>query len=450
MEKRETEKIEFKKSTAQLKEAVISLCAMLNKHNKGKVYFGIKDDGTVCGQDIGKRTTADISHEIRYNLKPLPEVDIEINEADGKQIIAITVKGNDTPYSAYGRYYTRVDDSDILMDTKMLWKYFESKKRTYSKWEEETTSYGIEKINEELLIQYIREANDAGRMNYVYRNAEEALEKLGLINKEGLLNNAGYFLFGNDGPLTIKEVVYPTDERENFTDLRQYQGNIFECINEASKYILNNIHYSAEIVGLKREETPEIPIKAIREIVINSFAHCRYQKGEYNEISITKSKVKIYNPGGIIEDKDPTEFASGKIGSRIRNPLIATVLYKNKYIDAFGTGFSRAFKACEENGNKYEYRNDEFGFTFEFERKADREIRHSNLNYEIKERPNELNDLIVRALSEDGFLTIPKLAEKVDKSEATVHRHLNDLVERNKIARIGSRKTGYWMVKEKE
>ncbi len=76
MKKRESEILEYKKSTAQLKEAVISLCAMLNKHNKGTVYFGIKDDGTVCGQDIGKKTTSDISHEIRNNLKPIPNITI--------------------------------------------------------------------------------------------------------------------------------------------------------------------------------------------------------------------------------------------------------------------------------------------------------------------------------------------------------------------------------------
>ena len=60
MERRESEILEFKKSTTQLKEAVISLCAMLNKHRKGIVYFGIKDDGSICGQLIGEK------NHIRY------------------------------------------------------------------------------------------------------------------------------------------------------------------------------------------------------------------------------------------------------------------------------------------------------------------------------------------------------------------------------------------------
>lgn len=71
---------------------------MLNKHNKGTVYFGIKDDGTVCGQAIGKKTTSDISHEIRNNLKPIPNITISSEKINEKDVIKIEVSGEDTPY----------------------------------------------------------------------------------------------------------------------------------------------------------------------------------------------------------------------------------------------------------------------------------------------------------------------------------------------------------------
>ena len=452
MANRESEILEFKKSTTQLKEAVISLCAMLNKHEKGTVIFGIKDDGSFCGQEIGKKTTSDISREIRNNLKPLPEITISVIEKKGKKLIKVEICGTDTPYSAYGRYYIRVDDSDIYMDSKQLWKFFESKDKTYSKWEEEITPYGIDDINEDLLIQFIREANDTGRLNYVYKNSSEALSKLNLINKDGYLNNAGYYLFGKNGPVTLKEVVYPTDERVSFTDLKQFKGNILECINEGMKYIQNNIHYSAEIEGTKRIETPEIPIKAIREIVINSLAHCKYQKGDCNEITITKSKVRIYNPGGILNDVSPVDFANGKIGSKIRNPLIATALFKNGLIDAFGTGFDRTFRVCDEAKVEYEFQNDEYGFTFVFKRK-NLKIANQNdkLNDKISDKINDkinlLDKKIIKLLSDNAYMTIPEIAKAVSKSEPTVHRHLNSLTSQNKIQRIGSRKSGYWKVK---
>ena len=41
----ETETIEFKKSTGELKEGIISLSSMLNKHSDGAVYFGVKNNG---------------------------------------------------------------------------------------------------------------------------------------------------------------------------------------------------------------------------------------------------------------------------------------------------------------------------------------------------------------------------------------------------------------------
>ena len=70
METRESEVIEFKKTTSELKEGVISLTSMLNKHKYGTLYFGVKNDGSIFGQQIGKTTTSDVSKAIKNNLKP--------------------------------------------------------------------------------------------------------------------------------------------------------------------------------------------------------------------------------------------------------------------------------------------------------------------------------------------------------------------------------------------
>ena len=52
----EDEMTELKKSTSELKEAIISIVSILNKHQKGTLYFGIKNDGTILGQEIGEDT----------------------------------------------------------------------------------------------------------------------------------------------------------------------------------------------------------------------------------------------------------------------------------------------------------------------------------------------------------------------------------------------------------
>lgn len=52
---KENELIELKKSLSQLKEKIISLSAMLNKHKKGEVLSGINDNGDVYGISIGEK-----------------------------------------------------------------------------------------------------------------------------------------------------------------------------------------------------------------------------------------------------------------------------------------------------------------------------------------------------------------------------------------------------------
>ena len=68
---KESETVEFKKSTAELKEAAISIVAMLNKHGRGEVYFGINDrDGKVLGMTIGRMTIKEVTQAVVDNTEP--------------------------------------------------------------------------------------------------------------------------------------------------------------------------------------------------------------------------------------------------------------------------------------------------------------------------------------------------------------------------------------------
>lgn len=212
----ENEKLELKKTLSQMKEGIISLSAMLNKSLEGTVYFGINDDGAVTGCDVGKKTIAKLTQEIRNYLKPFPPyVKVDTCVIDDKEVLKVSVSGDDTPYSAYGRFYIRVNDSDMSMSSMQLQHFFEDKTPNYTKWENKETIYDADYIDEDLLIECIRTANDKGRLDYVYKNSFDALNKLNLITENGKLNNAGLYLFGNNRPLTIKEANFPTDSEVN-------------------------------------------------------------------------------------------------------------------------------------------------------------------------------------------------------------------------------------------
>ena len=66
----ETEQVEFKKSTAELKEGIVSIAAILNKHGKGSLFFGVMPTGEVCGQEISESTLRQISQAVGNSIEP--------------------------------------------------------------------------------------------------------------------------------------------------------------------------------------------------------------------------------------------------------------------------------------------------------------------------------------------------------------------------------------------
>ena len=85
----ETELVEFKKTTGELKEGMISIASMLNKNGKGVLYFGVRNDGEIVGQQIGDRTMREISQGIAAAIKPQIIQTIIMELCDDKNVIKV-------------------------------------------------------------------------------------------------------------------------------------------------------------------------------------------------------------------------------------------------------------------------------------------------------------------------------------------------------------------------
>ena len=102
---KETETLEFKKTTGELKEAMISIVSILNKHGVGTLFFGVKPNGDVVGQDVSESSLRDVSRVVYESIKPQIYPAIEEIILDNKHLIKVEFSGENTPYSAAGRYY---------------------------------------------------------------------------------------------------------------------------------------------------------------------------------------------------------------------------------------------------------------------------------------------------------------------------------------------------------
>ncbi|MBR6084135.1 MAG: putative DNA binding domain-containing protein [Spirochaetales bacterium] len=439
-ELRESEELEFKKTTAELRQGIVSLTSMLNKHGYGTVFFGIQNNGAVCEYfTIGADTARDISQAVRENIRPNVIPSICVEEYQGKDVIRVTAEGTEAPYTAYGRYYIRSDDEDLIMNNDQLLTILESHSSGTDRWETRSSGHTVDCIDEKVLIEYINKCNDKGRLDFMYRDMMDTLRHLRLIYKDDILNNAGYYLFSSDGPLTLKTAVYNTDEMLSFADIGEIRGNIRQCVDEGISYIKRRMSWSAEIVGTRREEIPEVPVRSIREVVVNSFAHMRYETQPFNEIYLTPSEICAFNPGPMADNCDPDSFASGEKRSVLRNPIIAEILYYEGTIDKFGTGFRRIFDECGKEGVRYRYDNTDQGFMFRFIRRPQQmTVTRSVLTIEESE--------ILHLMRADPHISVREITERTGMSTGVVNGLVASLKNKGVLKREGARKNGFWII----
>ncbi|MDP2908213.1 MAG: ATP-binding protein [Nanoarchaeota archaeon] len=437
MKIKESEDVELKKSTSELKEAIISITAILNKHKKGTLYFGIKNDGNAIGQHITESTLREISQAIANSIEPKIYPEIKTETIDRKNCVKVSFEGHEQPYFAYGQAYIRVADENRQLSAKELENII--LRKTAARWDSKTSDAPIDEADEETLTEFIQKANHSQRIKFKYTNKKDVLRKLNLT-KDSRLTNSARLLFSKKGPIEVQTAVFAGIDKTTFLDIKQFKGNIFQLLKISESYIKEHINWKAKLAERTREEIPEIPIRAITETLVNSFCHRDYQVPESNKIAIYKDRIEIWNPGSFPEGYKPQDFISQDLPSILRNPSVANNLYLSADIEKWGSGLKRISKECKANSVKVEFKVLKYGFTVQF-------TRPKNVPETVPETvPENRLNIIIRHISNNDKVTIPALAKLLKVNEKTIKRDLEKLKANNKLKRVGPDKGGHWEI----
>lgn len=253
----ETETIEYKKSTGEIKEAIISIVAILNKHKKGSLYFGVKNDGTVVGQVITDETLRKVSQAIGNHITPVIYPEIKNVMYGDRECIRVNFEGNLQPYLAYNIPRIRVADEDLIMEQSFYDEMIRKRDDIRYSWERQISEYTINDIDKNAFKIYLKKAKDAGRISFDEEEVKAVLNKLELI-KDNYLLNAGAALFCDCGINELQMAKFATNERLTFTDIRRFTGTIIELTQKAEQYIVDAMDWRVEIGdGLSRKEIPD-------------------------------------------------------------------------------------------------------------------------------------------------------------------------------------------------
>ena len=446
---KESETTELKKSTSELKEAIISIVAILNKHHKGQLYFGVKNDGTVVGQDVTERTLREISKTISDHIEPKIYPKINKILLEDKKCVLVDFDGSEVPYYAYGRPYIRVSDEDKQLSAKELENLILKKNKDKLRWDNQICKNALlNDLNNETLSKFISLAKDSGRIKIEKNESDEMiLRKLELMTDEGL-TNAAVFLFGKEplrffinSPLRcgrFKDVL-----KEEFIDMKDFEGNLFEQLEKAILFLKTHLELRAKIKEFKRVEKWEIPVNALREAVINALIHRDYWDNGFVYIKIYDNEVVVANPG-----KLPEELSIPKLykehESKLRNPLLANIFYYVDFIDRWGRGIINIITALKEENLPFpEFEESGGYFRIRFRRVKVSE-RWSERWSELSEKQKD----VLTAIKNNPKISRKELSLKLGINSSAIQKHLENLKEKGILKRIGPDKGGCWEVKD--
>jgi ATP-dependent DNA helicase RecG len=437
----ESETVEFKTSLAELKQGLISLVAMLNKHGQADLWFGVSPSGKPVGLMANEKTLRDVSQALAAHIEPRIYPEITLVDLAGKTCLRVQATGHQKPYFAHGRAYIRVADEDRQMSARELENLILQRNSAALRWDNEPSTTVVTELSETKIRRFLE------RAGLPWDSTANALTKLGLMQGEQIVNAAR--LFFADQPIQLRCAVFASTTSATILDRHDFDGDILELIEEAEKYILKNIHIGMRLDGMRRVDVPEISRAALREAIINAFCHRDWRHPDYIQIAIYKNRVEIRNPGGLFDGLTFEAMRRGNVSHR-RNPLIADLFRRIDMVEAWGRGMPLILA----NAPDVEFREIARLFVASFERPSAtvEALQETGLEppENAKETPKKhtrnTKELVLKALKAQPDVTAKALALALKLSEASVRHHLRVLQAAQRIRHVGPTKGGHWEV----
>ena len=443
----ESEKVEFKLSLSQIDEIVQAVAGFAN-FKGGMILTGVSDRGEVFGIEIGRGSIENLANIINQKTEPKVHPEISVEKIDNKKIIVINVSESiDKPVLASGKLYKRVGKSTILASRNEFEKLVLEKHKEKILFDSQICEgAGLGEIDNDAIKQFLKLAREENRIKISGDNNVLALKKLNLM-KDNKLTNAAVLLFGKNprkffSNALVKCGRFKGELKQEFFDIKDIDGDIFDCIQNSVNFLKDHLRLTAKIEGLYRKEKWEIPIEALREAVINALIHRDYRSQGFTYIKLYDDEIVIANPGKLPDDLKIDDLYK-EHESIQRNPLLAEAVYYTGMIDAWGRGIKNIVQMLNAEGLPKPLFEESGGhFRIIFKRPKITEEAEK-----VTEKVTENQRQIIDLIQQNRFITVVELAGKIKISRKSILENISKLKEKGILSRVGADKGGYWEIR---
>jgi ATP-dependent DNA helicase RecG len=283
-------------------------------------------------------------------------------------------------------------------------------------------------------------------------SGEALLTESGAIDAQGRPTVTGLLLFSQNPQQLLPQssavfVRFPGTRPIGGEGLPGYArreditGPLSRVIEQLWNTIWEEMRHESVISGLEREERSEYPPFAVREAIVNAVAHRDYRVlGRRIEVRMFENRMEIISPGGL-----PGHITLDNIVDEhySRNPQIVKGLYYWGYIEELGLGIDRMIEEMVEAGHAPpQFEATPFSFKVTLRNALERPA---------SKWAQDLNARQIQALTyleQHNRITnrdYQQLCPEV--TPETLRLDLADMVSKNILLRIGSKKGTYYILK---
>lgn len=356
----ESEILEFKKSTAELRRAGETLCGFLNGDG-GRVLIGVAPDGRLVGQQVADSTLRDIAAMLG-RFEPAVRIEMErIELVNGRELIVLEAPSarEYAPFVFEGKPYRRVGSTTSAMPQPQYERALLDRSHSRHRWENQpAVGVRMEDLDREEILR-TRETSIAQRRLSAgtAMDVGDVLDRLGL-RVDGQITQAAQVLYGTrflphcpQGLLKLGR-FRGSKITGDILDDKQEHMHAFAMVREAIAWLDRTLPLAARFPkgSIFREDRLPVPAEALRETIVNAVIHRDYSRAaSYVAIAVFDDRIEVRSVGDF-----PTGINAAMLSQQhpsvLRNPLIAGAFHRTGAVEVWGRGTNRVIDACRAYG----------------------------------------------------------------------------------------------------
>ena len=410
----------------------------------GTIIFGVDDNRNIIGLEDIHSDSEKISNLIKTKIDPILMFELQPVIFEEKHILLLNISsGKMTPYyyvnDGSRTAFVRIGNESVTAPSYIIHEL--TLKGKSLSFDALSTRENFDDVSFTLFKSTFFKVTGKrieGKKDYL---------SFGMIDGDDNLTYAGLLL--SDECDLLQSRVFCTrwigkskgKRSINASDDKEYSGNIIMLLKESISFIKSNSKKAWKIEGLNRVEFIDYPEDAVREALVNGFAHRDYGiVGSEVHIDMYDDRLEIVSPGGMYNGKNIQEIDISTIASIRRNPILADVLSRIDYMERRGSGLKR-IKESYKDQSLVEFRSNESSFAVILKKQISTEVeilKDIKINEQIISTLTKDEKLIIEFIFNNKEITNKQAVELIGLSPAWVRKIFIDLQDKGMIKACGN------------